>query len=158
MDDQKASELQNQLAEYHEAKLTKDVISDPSIAADLVRYKTIGKNEKVVAIFLNVKNKVIKTSVISEGSIDYCVISPRKIVEQAIECGAKGLILGHNHPSGDTQRSRQDESITKKIFMACKFCEIDLLDHLIVTYREVLSFADIGVIEDLNSEYKRITA
>jgi len=103
-------------------------------------------HEEFWAILLNRANKVISTQKISQGGISGTVIDTRLIMKVAINQLASSIILCHNHPSGNTQPSAQDKSITNKLIEAGKIMDIPVLDHIIVTDRGYFSFADEGEI------------
>jgi DNA repair protein RadC len=100
---------------------------------DYVRdMQSLGK-EHLRGIYLNTHCKVIHDEVISIGTVDASIIHPREVFKPAVEYSAAGLILVHNHPSGDLRPSENDVEITEKIFQAGKLLGIDLIDHVIVT-------------------------
>jgi DNA repair protein RadC len=68
------------------------------------------------------------------------------VLATALKCGATGIILSHNHPSGNLFPSDADDKLTKQIFEASKIMEIQLLDHLIITSEGYYSYADQGKI------------
>ncbi len=112
-------------------------------------YKTILetlKKEQLRIMFLNNKNKLILERIIQEGTINQTAIYPREIVQVALNCGASGIILVHNHPSGDASPSRQDILITKRIKEIMEKLEIHVLDHLIIGRNQVTSLRDAKLI------------
>ncbi|HPE33529.1 MAG TPA: DNA repair protein RadC [Bacteroidales bacterium] len=102
--------------------------------------------EQFFVILLNRGNKVLKTVIISEGGVTGTVVDPKKIFKIAIENGATSLILGHNHPSGNTTPSSADINLTDKIVDAGKLLDINILDHIIIGADKYYSFADNGQI------------
>jgi DNA repair protein RadC len=102
--------------------------------------------EEFHVIFLNRANFIIKSEQISSGGITGTVVDLRVIVKKAIESHACGLILAHNHPSGNLNPSEADRNLTRKISEAGKILDIQLFDHLIIAERKYLSFADEGYI------------
>jgi DNA repair protein RadC len=100
-----------------------------------------GKEEEFVElIFLSVRNTVIDTQIIASGLIDRVLISPRKIVECALQAKAASIILVHNHPSGDAQPSKEDIQLTQEIIRAAEFFNIKVYDHIIVGKNSFFSF------------------
>jgi DNA repair protein RadC len=97
-------------------------------------------------LLLNRANKIIKHIQISEGGIAGTVADPKKIFRLSIENGASGIILCHNHPSGNTKPSEQDLKLTKKIIDAGQLLDINVLDHLIIGEEKYFSFADENLI------------
>ena len=103
-------------------------------------------HEEFWVILLNRANKVIKTECISQGGITGTVTDIRLIMKQAIEVLSTGIILCHNHPSGNTRPSEQDVQITHRIRDAGQIFEIPVIDHLIVCDSGYYSFMDEGVL------------
>lgn len=99
-------------------------------------------HEEFWIIFLNRANKPITKSFLSKGGITSTTVDIRLLVKLAIENMAVGVILIHNHPSGNVQPSSQDKQLTKKVKEALLLLEISLLDHLIVGNNTYFSFAD----------------
>ena len=102
--------------------------------------------EVFAVIFLNQANKIIHFEVISKGGITGTVADPRIILRLALEFGAVGIILCHNHPSGNLNPSNADKSITKKIGDAASLMDIKLLDHIIVSDEGYYSFMEEGLL------------
>jgi DNA repair protein RadC len=88
--------------------------------------------ERVRVLHLNSKNMLMRDEVVSEGSVDQASVYVREIVKRALEIGSSGLILVHNHPSGDPQPSRADIQLTRDIVEAGKRLGISVHDHVII--------------------------
>lgn len=99
-------------------------------------------HEEFHVLLLNRANMVIDVVKISQGGISGTVTDVRLIINAAVSRLASGLILAHNHPSGNSQPSEADLKITRKIKEAAQFLDISLLDHLIITDGSYLSMAD----------------
>ncbi len=102
--------------------------------------------EVFAVIFLNRANKIIHFEIISRGGITGTVADPRIILKMALLHGATSLILSHNHPSGNLQPSKADDTITHNIRDAAALVDIKLLDHLIVSENGYYSYLDEGVL------------
>lgn len=102
--------------------------------------------EQFKVLLLNQSNKVLGIYEVSSGGITSTVVDVRLLFAAALKAGAAGLIIAHNHPSGNVLPSEQDKHITKKISMAGEVLDIKLLDHLIVTSEHYYSFADQGAL------------
>ncbi len=102
--------------------------------------------EQFKVIFTNRANKVLGVFEVSTGGIAGTVADPKLIFVAALKAGATGLILSHNHPSGNLTPSHADIELTKKIKEGGRLLEIQLLDHLILTSESYFSFADEGLI------------
>ncbi len=98
--------------------------------------------EEFWAIFLNQKNKVIQTKQLTSGGISSSIVDIRVLYKTAIEVFAVGIIVAHNHPSGNLRPSQEDLKITKQISDAGNILNIKLLDHLILSQTSYFSFAD----------------
>ena len=97
-------------------------------------------------IYLNRANRVIHHEIISKGGITGTVADTRIILKNALIHGAVGILLFHNHPSGNLQPSHADIQLTVKIKKAADYMDIKLLDHLIITSNGYASLLDEGVI------------
>jgi DNA repair protein RadC len=103
-------------------------------------------HEEFWVLFLNNSNKVILKSQLSKGGISGTIVDVRLVFKLALENGATGLILCHNHPSGGLIPSDADKQITKKIRQAGDSLDVKVLDHLIITETKYYSFADEGIL------------
>lgn len=103
-------------------------------------------HEEFWILLLNRSNMIIDKSRISQGGITGTVIDTRIILKNALEKLACGLILCHNHPSGNMMPSDSDKNITKKMKEAAGIMDISLLDHIIIAGNIYFSFSDEGII------------
>ena len=99
-------------------------------------------HEEFWIIFLNNSNKVLQKQQLSKGGITGTLVDVRLVLKTALEVGATGLILVHNHPSGTLKPSEADKQLTKKLKTASESLDIKVLDHVIVTENAYFSFAD----------------
>jgi DNA repair protein RadC len=83
---------------------------------------------------------------VSRGGISGTVVDVRLVLREALTHYASGIILGHNHPSGNCLPSPQDTHITRKLKEAAQWMDITLLDHIIVCGDNYFSYADEGII------------
>jgi DNA repair protein RadC len=102
--------------------------------------------EQFKVLFLNKANKVLGVYDVSTGGISGTVADPRVIFVAALKANCCGIIVSHNHPSGNLKPSRQDEELTQKIKNAGQLLDIKLFDHVIVTNETYFSFADEGLL------------
>lgn len=98
--------------------------------------------EKFIVFWLNSANRVIGYEEVSAGSLNSSVVHPREVFRGAIVSSCANIILAHNHPSGNTEPSNEDISITKKLVEAGKIIDINVFDHLIFTDEGYLSFVE----------------
>jgi DNA repair protein RadC len=103
-------------------------------------------HEEFWVLLLNRAHRVIKKKRVSEGGVSGTVADPKIIYKMALEELASGVIVAHNHPSGNLTASQSDIDLTKKLKEAGKFLEVQLLDHLIIAGSKYYSFADEGII------------
>ena len=106
-------------------------------------------NEHFFAVLLDIRNKVIGAPVeVSRGSVSASVVDPADIVREACIHHASRVILVHNHPSGETDPSKEDIDTTNKIVQALKYVSIRVLDHIIVgkSRQDFYSFARAGLL------------
>lgn len=105
---------------------------------------TLGElaHEEFWIVYLNNANKVMLTAQLSKGGITGTLVDVRLVMKQALELGAVGLILAHNHPSGTLKPSEADKQITRKLKLAAEALDLKVLDHLIITQKRYFSFAD----------------
>ena len=124
--------------------------------ADAVAYMrdAIERNpmqESVWVILLNTKFMAICRTMVTLGTLDSSLISPREILKLAIQESAFGIILVHGHPSGDPTPSEADTSVTRSLRQACELMQIPLKDHVIIGEPEAgrpgyFSFREAGVL------------
>ncbi len=103
-------------------------------------------HEEFWILYLNNSNKIIEQYQISKGGITGTLVDVRITLKKALEVGAVSLILVHNHPSGNLKASEADKQLTGKLKTAAASLDIKILDHIIVTEKSYLSFADEGML------------
>ena len=127
-------------------------IVKPQIRSSEDAYKVIAPElmdqptEQFWVIMLNRSNKVIHKRAISLGGVSGTVADPKVIFKKALDDLASGIILAHNHPSGNKKPSQADIDLTKKLQNSGKLLEIPILDHIIFTDDGYFSFADEGLL------------
>ena len=103
-------------------------------------------HEEFWILILNRANRVVRKVQISQGGVAGTVADPKIIFRHALEELASGIIIAHNHPSGNLNASQADIDLTKKVKEGGRLLEIQLLDHLIIAGQKYFSFADEGVL------------
>ncbi len=106
----------------------------------------ISFQEQFKLLVLNRAHKVLGQLEVSLGGVSGTIADPKIIFAAALKANASGIIVAHNHPSGNLTASQSDIDLTKKLKAAGVFLEIQLLDHLIVTTEGYFSFADQGIL------------
>jgi DNA repair protein RadC len=104
------------------------------------------QHEEFWVLYLNRSNKIIDQIKLSQGGIAGTVFDIRIALKHGIEKLASGVILCHNHPSGNIKPSTSDVNITKSFSEASKFLDMSLIDHIIVSNGKYFSFADEGIL------------
>lgn len=94
------------------------------------------KKEHVVAFYIDTQQKLIERRIISIGTLDSSLIHPRDVFEPALQLSAAGVVLAHNHPSGNLEPSNEDVVITNRLSDAGELLGIALIDHIIVSDKE----------------------
>ncbi len=102
--------------------------------------------EECYILLLNRANHVLGWYRASQGGVSGTVIDPKLVFGVALKCNACGVILAHNHPSGNLQPSAADIKLTQQLVDGGRLLEIAVLDHLILTAESHYSFADEGLI------------
>ena len=108
-------------------------IGRPAEAVELFAGKLAGlEAERFAALFLTTKHRVIAYEELFFGTVDTASVHPREVVKRALHHNAAAVILGHNHPSGDTAPSAADKAITRQLKAALQRVDVEVIDHLIV--------------------------
>ncbi len=102
--------------------------------------------EEFWVLFLNRSNKIIEKRKVGQGGLSATVVDSRLIAKLAISNLASGIIVAHNHPSGNLQPSASDKQITSKLSEALSLFDINLIDHIIVSSDSYYSFAEEGLL------------
>ena len=99
-------------------------------------------HEEFWVLYLNNAHKLLHMHRLSQGGITATYVDIRLLLKEALQRHAVAIVVAHNHPSGQLQPSVQDRELTEKIKKAVELIDIKLLDHLVITQQEYLSFAD----------------
>ncbi len=102
------------------------------------------KHEECWVLYLNNSNRILEQRCVSRGGIDSTVIDQRLIIKRALELLATQLIIVHNHPSGSVTPSHEDLNFTPRVRDAAKLFDIDLVDHIIISYSDHYSLRSAG--------------
>ena len=100
--------------------------------------------EQFGVMMLDTKHRLLRTSVVSIGTIDSSPAHPREIFREAASASAAAIVLFHNHPSGDSLPSRDDIDLTRRLVQAGEVMGIDVLDHVILADTRYFSFKEAG--------------
>ena len=109
------------------------VLDNPATVVDFMRETLRLKNvESFQVLLLNVRKKLIRAEEISSGLIDTLLVHPREVFRAAIAANAAGIVLIHNHPSGDPTPSEADIKVTRDLIRAGQLLKIEVVDHIII--------------------------
>ena len=104
------------------------------------------QHEEFHILLLNQANKILTKQLISKGSINASIADPKMIFQRALQAKASGVILVHNHPSGNLEPSQADINLTTKLKSAGQVLDLPILDHIIIAETGYYSFADQGIL------------
>jgi DNA repair protein RadC len=152
----KINPMKNNLHTIHEMELVylpnykiaeKPIIKSSNSAYELLMQiynaNTIRCQEEFIVMYLNNNGSVLGIQKLSKGGLSGTVADIRLILATALKALATGIIISHNHPSGNLKPSENDKKLTEKFNIACNQFEIKILDHVIVTPEDgYFSFAD----------------
>ncbi len=114
---------------------------------DYLRLKIGAFEHKVFSIlFLDSQHRIIEFEEISRGTIDGASVYPGEVVKTVLKHNAAAVIFSHNHPSGHAEPSQADRNITQKLKNALSLIDVRVLDHIIVSKNETVSFSERGLI------------
>lgn len=123
-------ELMNRIQQYDRSKIK--IVHGPEEVFQYFRFLKDREKEELWVLLLNTKNHITGSQCISIGALDAATANPREVFNAAIKNMAAGVILVHNHPSGDSTPSREDIAVTQKMTNAGQILNIPLLDHIII--------------------------
>ena len=131
-----------------EALAPRDLLGEPGLVKEyLRRVRGDGAQERTGALFVNARNRLLKDDPdIYRGTLDRAVVEPREILKRALLVNAAGVILYHNHPSGDPAPSREDREFTRRLAAASESVGVRLLDHIVVGRSGCISFREAGLL------------
>lgn len=125
-----------------------DFIRSSSSVHTFLTHNLRDRNREVfMVIFLNGQNRILKMEELFEGTLTSSAVYPREVIKRALDYDSAALIFVHNHPSGNTSPSAEDQAITKKLIAAAETIGVKVLDHLIIGGNDYYSFADKGLIK-----------
>jgi len=120
-------------------------LEKPQEVAEYLKLQLAEMEHEVFAvIYLNTVHRPIKFEVLFHGTIDSAVIHPRQVAKRALALNAAAIIVAHNHPSGCTNPSQADRSLTKRLKESLELIDVRVLDHFIVGEGTPLSLAENG--------------
>ncbi|MEO5698109.1 MAG: DNA repair protein RadC [Burkholderiaceae bacterium] len=131
---------------HHELAL-RPVFDAPAKIRDYLRLKLGARDHEVFAVmFLDAQSRLLRMEEMFRGTLTQTSVYPREVVKRALDLHAAAVILAHNHPSGAAEPSRADEYLTQTLKSALQLIDVRVLDHLVVSRSEVVSFAERGLL------------
>ena len=129
------------------ARYGADVMSSPDVVKKYLRLRMGNLEHEVFSVlWLDSQNRVIKIEELFRGTLAQASVYPREVVKAALACNAAAAILAHNHPSGLSDPSTADIRLTQNLKEALALVDVKVLDHMVVSVRQVTSFAESGLI------------
>ncbi len=120
-------------------------LSRPNLVKTYVRTKLFGLGHEVcIGLFLDAQLRLIECVQVARGTLTSASVYPREIVKEALRLNAASLILAHNHPSGASEPSAADISLTRQLKSALALVDVRLLDHLVAGEQDAVSLAERG--------------
>jgi DNA repair protein RadC len=122
-------------------------MSSPQAVKDYLRLEigTLG-HEVFTVIFLDAQHRLLALKEMFRGTVSQTSVYPREVVKEALMLNAATVVLAHNHPSGSAEPSRADEFLTQSLKAALALVDVRVLDHLVVTVTDIVSFAERGLL------------
>ena len=102
--------------------------------------------EQFGVVLLDTKHRVLRTTVVTVGTVDASIVHPREIFREAASAGAAAIVLFHNHPSGDPEPSQDDVVLTRRVAAAGILMGIDVVDHVILADARYCSMREKGLL------------
>ena len=122
-------------------------VTSPQSVADLLLPQYGNRPvEQFGVVLLDTKHRVLRTTILSIGTLDASLVHPREIFREATAAGAAAIVLFHNHPSGDPEPSPDDVQLTKRLVAAGVLMGIDVIDHVILADVRYCSMKENGFI------------
>lgn len=121
------------------------LLTDPAAAGSYIQLRLKDLHREVfVVLFLDCRNRLLAYEEMFMGTVDGAEVHPREVVKAALRYNASAVILGHNHPSGDTHPSAADRVVTERVKASLKLVDVRILDHFVVGAGPPVSMAKLG--------------
>lgn len=126
---------------------TRPYIAGPTDVIQLTGNLAYRRREYLIAFYLDTRQRLIKQHTVSVGGVNQSQVEPREVFLPGLKIPAVGVILVHNHPSGDATPSSDDITLTHSLTTAGKVLGLPIIDHLIVTKQSYNSLKELGLLE-----------
>lgn len=122
-------------------------VDSPAVAAEILRaFIGDADREHVAVLLLDTRNRVIGVNTVSIGNLNANLVHPREVFKPVMLANGNAIILGHNHPSGESEPSPEDIAITQRLKEAGELLGIPVLDHLVLGESSFYSFKERGTL------------
>jgi DNA repair protein RadC len=138
-----AFELSKRALEVNDTNLPA-ILTPQDVVAQLTELR-LNKKEHFIVLYLNARNQLMHKETISVGTLNANLVHPREVFEPALKHSAAGIMVAHNHPSGDPKPSEDDIKLTKRLTEAGEMMGVQIMDHIIVAKNSHLSFREEGL-------------
>jgi DNA repair protein RadC len=123
------------------------VLDSPRVVADFLKLHFAGQpHESFAVMYLDARHALIAVEELFRGTLSQTSVYPREVMKRALHHEAAGLVISHNHPTGNLEASRADELLTQSLKAALEMLDVRLVDHIIVAGGKTLSFAERGLL------------
>lgn len=124
-----------------------DLLESPAQTRSFLRLRLANHTaEAFGCVFLDSAHRVLEVKELFHGTIDGAAVYPRVVVQQALALNAAAILFYHNHPSGVAEPSKADERITERLQSALALIDVRVLDHIVVSAVDAVSFAERGLL------------
>jgi len=125
----------------------KEIINSPNLASAFLKMRLAGISYELFgAVFLNAQHGVVQYEELFRGTATQTSVYPREVVKRALTLNASALVCVHQHPSGNPEPSKADETLTRALAAALALVDVRLIDHLVIAGDRHVSFAERGLL------------
>jgi len=135
-----------QIVRDSDLKVPRYVRNPSNVAKLLMEHYGSLDREVLVVIHLSTRMEILSVETVAQGTLNSTNVCMRELFKGAILANANAIILAHNHPSGNATPSPEDANLSRKVKQAGEILGIELLDHLVVGYRDFVSLNERGLI------------
>jgi DNA repair protein RadC len=144
----RAEKLIKELSSIADKLIPAKIDSPEDLNTYLIAKNVASKIENFIVVYLDSRNQILGSEICSSGTVNKAIVYPREVLKRCLKMNATGVILAHNHPSGEVEPSCNDIHLTGLISKACDSLDIKLLDHIITSNRseKIFSFAQENIL------------
>ena len=142
IDAQTSEEAKTKALERIEVREAAPVVTMPIHVYERLKAYRNRQKEHFIVLMLSTQNEIVRQEVVSVGTLNSSLVHPREVFRSAILAGCSHVILSHNHPSGFTEASQEDITVTNRLVKAGKLLGIELVDHVVIGREGYYSFKE----------------